>query len=373
MTDTGIISLLAVGDVGPDREDPESLFERVAPTIQEADISFCQLERILSDRGNLQVQIKAHHSRVDPANVSALTFAGFDILSFASNHCMDWGADAFLDTIDLLREKGIEVVGVGKNIREARSPAIIHRKGTRIAFLAYNSVVPRGYQAEADTPGCAPLRAKTFYEQVDWQAGTPPKIISFTEPKDLEALVEDINRVRPLADIVVLSMHWGVHFAPSIIAMYQKEAGHAAIDAGADIVIGHHAHILKGVEVYKGKAIFYSLGNFAFDVPAAFVLKDKGYQNLRERYPWDVDPEYIGYGYPPDSRKTLLVRCIISDKRIQRVSFLPAHINKYAQPEILDPSDARFGDVVAYMERISREQKLDVRFVVEDNKVVVHP
>lgn len=371
MTDSGIISFLAMGDVGPDREDPQSIFEHAAPFIQEADISFCQLERILSNKGNLQVQIKAHHSRVDPANVSALTFAGFDILSFASNHCMDWGEDAFLDTIDLLRGKGIDVIGVGKNIKEARSPAIIERKGTRIAFLAYNSVVPRGYQAEAETPGCAPLRAKTFYEQVDWQAGTPPKIISYTETKDLEALVEDISNVRSLADIIVVSIHWGVHFAPSIIAMYQKEAGHAAIDAGADIIIGHHAHILKGVEAYKGKAIFYSLGNFAFDVSAEFVLKDKGYQNLRGRYPWDVDPEYIGYGYPPDSRKTMLVKCIISDKQIQRVSFLPAYINKYAQPEILKTSDARFEDVVTYMERISKEQKLDVKFVVEDNEVVV--
>lgn len=366
-----IISILAVGDVGPDRENPESLFEHAASTIRQADISFCQLERILSNRGDLQVQIKAHHSRVDPENVSALTSAGFNLLSFASNHSLDWGAEAFLDTIALLREKGIEVVGVGRDITEARRPAVFDRNGTRIAFLGYCSVLPRGYQAEAETPGCAPLRAKTFYEQVDWQAGTPPEIITFTEVGDLDAMVDDITRAKAMADVVVVSMHWGVHFAPSIIAMYQKEAGHAAIEAGADIIIGHHAHILKGVEVYKGKAIFYSLGNFAFDVPAEFVMKDKGYERLRERYPWDVDQEYIGYGYPPDSRKTILVKCIISGKHIQRVSFLPAYINSYAQPEVLDSSDARFGDVAAYMEKISKEQKLNVGFSVEGDEVVV--
>jgi poly-gamma-glutamate capsule biosynthesis protein CapA/YwtB (metallophosphatase superfamily) len=199
MTDEKI-SFIAVGDVGPDRENPESLFEHAASTIREADISFCQLERILSNRGDLQVQIKAHHSRVDPANVSAMTSAGFNLLSFASNHSLDWGAEAFLDTIELLRGKGIEAVGVGRNIQEARRPVILDRDGTRIAFLGYCSVLPRGYQAEAETPGCAPLRAKTFYEQVDWQAGTPPEIITFTEAGDLDAMVGDISRAKAMAD-----------------------------------------------------------------------------------------------------------------------------------------------------------------------------
>jgi poly-gamma-glutamate synthesis protein (capsule biosynthesis protein) len=166
-------------------------------------------------------------------------------------------------------------------------------------------------------------------------------------------------------------MHWGVHFAPAIIAMYQKELGRAAIGAGADLILGHHAHILKGVEVYKGKVIFYSLGNFAFDVPASFVLSDPGYKQMRERYPWDVDPQYTGYGYPEDSRKTIVVRCRISHKAIQKVSFLPALINKHAQPEILHLGDTRFDEVAAYVEYVSKAQKLDSTFTVEDGEVVI--
>ena len=78
-------------------------------------------------------------------------------------------------------------------------------------------------------------------------------------------MVEDIKQVRSVADVVIVSMHWGIHFMPAKLATYQKEVGHAAIDAGADLIIGTHPHILKGIEVYKGKVIFYSLGNFAMD------------------------------------------------------------------------------------------------------------
>ena len=371
MKEEDVLTLCAAGDVGPSREDPDSIFELSAPVIRKADIAFCQLERLFSSRGSLQVQMQAHHSRVDPRNVSALTYAGFDVISFASNHCLDWGVEGFLDTMGLLKEKGLHVVGVGKDIEEARRPVMIERKGTRVAFLAYNSALPRGYEADVGKPGCVPLRAKTFYEQVDWQAGTPPKILTFTNGEDLEAMVNDIKKVRPLVDVLIVSMHWGVHFVPEMIAMYQAEAGHAAIDAGADLILGHHAHILKGVEVYRGKVIFYSLGNFAFDIPAEFVLNDPGYKKMRQRYPWEVDPEYIGYGYPKDSRKTLLVKCLISGKKIQKVCFLPALINKYAQPEILHAQDSRFNDVVAYVDHISRSQRLHATFEVEGDEVGV--
>ena len=371
MKQEDILTVCASGDVGPCREDPDSIFALAAPLIRKADIAFCQLERIFSKRGSLQVQLQAHHSRVDPRNASALTYGGFNVVSFASNHCLDWGVEGFLDTVDLLKGKGFQVVGVGKDIDEARRPVIIERKGTRVAFLAYNSALPRGYEADEGKPGCVPLRAKTFYEQVDWQAGTPPRIWTFTQDEDLKAMVADIKKVRPTVDVLIVSMHWGIHFVPSVIAMYQTEAGHAAIDAGADVILGHHAHILKGVEVYQGKPIFYSLGNFAFDVPADFVLNDPGYQKMRQRYPWDVDPEYVGYGYPKDSRKTMLVNCVISGKRIQKVSFLPALINKYAQPEILHGGDERFKDVVTYVESISKEQKLRATFTVEGDEVVV--
>jgi hypothetical protein len=365
------ITLMAVGDVGPNRDDPPSIFEFVTPVIGQADIAFCQLERIFSTRGMPEVTIRSHHSRVDPKNVSALTAAGFHVVSFASNHSLDWGHTAFLDTVELLRSNGMLPLGVGKDIEEARKPVIVERNGIRVAFLGYCTVLPKGYDAALGIPGCTPLRARTFYEQIDWQAGTPPRIVTFTEERDLQAMIDDIKKVRVIADVVVVSMHWGVHFAPEIIAMYQREAGHAAIDAGADLILGHHAHILKGVEVYKNKVIFHSLGNFAFDTSAAFNMNDAGSIQLRKRYPWDVDPEYVGYGHPVDSRKTLITKLQIRKSGIERVSYLPAYINKYAQPEVLKADDPRFEQVVSYVEKVTRSQELPANFAIEADEVMV--
>jgi poly-gamma-glutamate synthesis protein (capsule biosynthesis protein) len=135
--------------------------------------------------------------------------------------------------------------------------------------------------------------------------------------------------------------------------------------------LGHHAHILKGVEVYKNKVIFHSLGNFAFDTSAAFNMNDAGSIQLRKRYPWDVDPEYVGYGHPVDSRKTLITKVQIGKSGIERVSYLPAYINKYAQPEVLKADDPRFEQVVSYVEKVTRSQELPANFAIEADEVMV--
>ena len=194
--------------------------------------------------------------------MSGLTYAGFDVMSFASNHALDRGEQALFEAIDTLTTNSIAVIGAGKNIDEARKPVILERKGTKVAFLAYCSVLPKGYQATPEKSGCAPMRASTFYEQVDWPAGTAPRIITLANKDDLAAMVRILNRQELWQTSSIMSIHWGIHYVPAVIAMYQKEVGYAAIDAGVDLILGHHAHLLKGIEIYKGKFIFYSLGNF---------------------------------------------------------------------------------------------------------------
>ena len=361
------VLLYGVGDLCPNRENPESIFTLVSPTLREADILFGQLETPFSERGAPQMFMLPGCLRAHPKNVHALAYAGFDVVSFASNHTLDWGEEALFDTIDLLKKNGIAIIGAGNNIDEARQPAIIERKGTKIAFLAYNSVLPRGYEAWPDKAGCVPLRAATFYEQVDWQPGTPPRIISFANKDDLEAMKNDIKAVRPLTDVVVMSIHWGVHFTPALIATYQKEIAYAAIDAGVDLVLGHHAHILKGIEAYKGKVIFYSLCNFAFDFPIK-----KGRQHIYgAHYGWEADPEYPSYAFPADSRKTIIAKCVISNKEIEMVSFLPVMINRQSQPEVLPRSDNRSSEVLEYIDWCCKNQELNTRFSWDGDEVVL--
>ncbi len=371
------LCLYAVGDIGIHRDgpgqDPKSALAHVASTLRQADIGFCQLERTLSTRTG-PVDDQRAHSRVSPNMVTALTSAGFDVVSFASNHAMDAGPDAFLDTIDLLKRNNLAVTGAGRNLTEARVPAIIERKGTRVAFLAYCSVMRPGYEATAERPGVVPLRARTFYQPIEWQPATPSDTVSFPEMEDLEAMEEDIRRVRPVADVVVVSHHWGIHFQHATIAMYQRWAGHAAINAGADIVLGHHPHILKGIEIYRGKVIIYSLGDFALDDSYELMMRlarNLQFGRLMDLYGWKPDPAYPGYGMPVDSRKSAVAKIAISGKRIGRVSLLPAYINRNAEPEIMPREDARFDQVTDYLAEITGSQGLNARFVVEGNEVVI--
>ncbi len=359
------LSVYATGDVIPSRPNSETLFDLALPTIKKADILFGQLEANLSEKGERQTAADSVR-KVSPERASALAFAGFDVMSFASNHTLDRGVEALLETLDTLEKNRIAVIGAGRNIAEARKPLILERKGTKVGFLAYCSVLPTGYGAGPNRPGSAPLRASTYYEQVDWQPGTPPRIITLANKDDLAAMLDDIARLRPLVDVLILSMHWGIHHVPAMIAMYQKEVGHAAIDAGVDLILGHHAHILKGIEVYKGKVVFYSLCNFV--MPSSGAPRSR----LKAHYHQESGPEYLEYDFPIDSRKTILAKCLIANRKIEKVSYLPIMINKHAQPEILSHSDNRSSEVYNYVDWCCRDQELEAKFSWEGDEVLIH-
>jgi hypothetical protein len=374
--DTDIV-LYAVGDVGPDRPKPSTMFQHVTDVLRLGDIAFCQLEVNISNRGVVGVQ-GASGTR-DPQTAAAIKDAGFNVISFASNHCLDAGLEAFFDTIDNLKEQGVRVIGVGRNIEEARRPEIIEVKDTKIAFLAYNSVLREGYWAEDNSPGCAPIRVWTLYEPVDsHQPGLPSRMThTFPHRDDLKAMVADVKKAKSQADLVVVSMHCGIRMMPSAIAEYQIDIAHAAVDAGADLILQHHAHMQRGIEVYSGKVIFYGLGNFAVEI--YFMTKEWaagtiGREDIKYLNPdWKPPyPDHPSYPFPPDSRKTVIVKCTISNKEINKVSFLPAYINKQADPEILAPDDERFGEVVRYVEEITRDQGLDTTYTVDGNEVIIN-
>jgi poly-gamma-glutamate capsule biosynthesis protein CapA/YwtB (metallophosphatase superfamily) len=364
--------LYAVGDVGPNRENPQSIFRHVSGILKQGDIQFCQLETNLSIRGTPLPQARLP-MRTHPNAARAIRDCGFHVVSFASNHCMDFGQEAFFDTIQAIKANEMELIGVGRNIAEARRPAILERNGTNIAFLAYNSILPFGYWAEIDRPGCAPMRAWTIYEQVELdQPGSLGRTHTFPHKDDLQAMAEDIEKAKSNSDIVVLSMHWGIHFVPAQLAHYQRETARKAIDCGADLILGHHPHILKGIEVYKGKVILYSLGNFAIEQPSAFMkdlYKTERHREIEELNPrWNKNSEYP---LPPETRKSLIVKCIIAEKRIKRISFLPVYLTVGSEPEILKSGDERFEDVVRYIAEITSDQGINTSFTLEGDEVII--
>jgi poly-gamma-glutamate synthesis protein (capsule biosynthesis protein) len=211
-------------------------FEGIADTLRSADFRFCNLECPISDRGH-----NLHHLysfRADPRALGGLEAAGFDVVSQANNHAYDWGPEALLDSLERLRAAGIRPVGAGQNSLAAHYPVLVSVGGLRLAFLAYVDVDPKQAAAGVDRPGVAWL--------------------------DPAQVLADIRFARPLADLIIVCPHWGVEYALKP-APDQVELAHQMIDAGADLVVGSHPHVVQPLETYHDHWIAYSLGNFIFD------------------------------------------------------------------------------------------------------------
>lgn len=368
------LSFVAVGDVGPDRPDPATIFDAVRSRLVAADLGFCQLEVNLTERGARLPQAR-HTIRGAPAVADALVGAGLEIVSFAGNHCMDWGAEGLLDTLANLERAGALQVGTGPDIATARRPVVVERNGVRVGFLSVNSILPMTYWAEENRAGCAPMRAHTVYEQIEHdQPGTPARIHTYAQRGDMEALLQSIRQLRSEADIVILSHHAGIHFVPAVIPDYQRDVAHAAIDAGADMVLGHHAHILKGVELYRGKPIFYSLANFAIELTMTKAhAESRGFKEIQKLNPdWIPDLE-SRYNFPPDSVMSIAVEARFTPAGVEDVRMVPVFIGRDANPTFVPPGDPRFETIRAYLQRIGDEAGLGTEIVAEGDTLVARP
>jgi poly-gamma-glutamate capsule biosynthesis protein CapA/YwtB (metallophosphatase superfamily) len=372
MTD---LTICAVGDVRIDyekakRPDPEAAFALCADVFQAADINFFNCEGVYTDR---VVNVPSQHtpSSTTPENFRAMAWAGFNVCSLANNHGYDRGAEGLLDTIDLARSHDVAVSGAGRNIEEARTPAIVERKGTKVAFLSYNCVGPVEFAAQHDRPGDAPMRVSTVYQAIEYQPGTPCKILTFADPEDLAALKEDIAKAKEAADLVVVHFHWGMHHIQAMIHMYQQQLAHEAIDAGVDLVLGEHDHVVKGMEVYKGVAIFYGLGDFLVDNKGGNLAATAWRKMKAKLYDLEYDYDYPTYPFAGEARHHLIVKAQVHDGKITRVSYLPCTINKGGQTFPLKAGDPRFDEVAGYFEAISRNQGFNVRLTTDGDEILV--
>ncbi len=261
-------TLAAVGDImlqHPVGDSPAFTW------LRQSDLAFGNLEVPLSARG--YPADKPITFRSDPALAGQLSHMGLDVVSFANNHALDYGIPALLDTVAAVEEAGVVIIGAGETLEEAIRPRILRAGGTAVAFVGFASTLPTSSAATAQRPGVAPVRVmvhlipdSAIFEE---QPGTSPYVQTATAEDDVAQAREAIGAARAQAETVVASIHWGVPpgwAAPfqGVLADYQQPLAHALIDAGADIVLGHHPHTLHGIETYRGKLICYSLGNFIF-------------------------------------------------------------------------------------------------------------
>jgi poly-gamma-glutamate synthesis protein (capsule biosynthesis protein) len=212
-------------------------YREVLPLLQQPDMTIANFESPITTRGTPQK--KDYVYRTSPNALPPFKEAGFDLVTLANNHTLDYGEPGLLDTMSYLDQADILRVGAGHNADEAFKPVIVDKNGIKIAFLGFSRVVPdNSWKAGSKTTGLAD---------------------TYAEKRPLE----EIRKAKTQADLVVVLVHWGIERNNKPEA-YQTTLGHHYIDAGADLVIGSHPHVLQGLESYKGKWIAYSLGNFIF-------------------------------------------------------------------------------------------------------------
>ena len=266
------IKLLAVGDISLRTRRDSHPFEKIKAVFKDKDILFGNLETVLSNRG--KVVEKAVVLCTSPDKVGWLKGAGFDILNIANNHIMDLGVEGFNETLDVLTQNNLDFIGCS-NQKFNQSYAVIEVNNTKIGFLGY-------YEGGFNKPQNGAL------------------INRMNEDK----IVKDIGNLKPQCDVIVLSLHWGIEnvFYPS---PKQIDIAHKLIDNGATIIMGHHPHVIQGIERYKEGLIAYSLGNFQFDPSLSYSpnnqsfilsieLTKEGLDNY-EIIPVKIDEAFVPY------------------------------------------------------------------------------
>jgi hypothetical protein len=367
--------LLLLGDLILDEPDPDSFFEPSRALLGAADLVVGHVEVPHTSRGvSSSVDIPAPPA--DPAYLSALARAGIDVATLAGNHIFDSGPAGIEDTIAELRRLGIATAGAGMNIDEARRPALVEADGLRIGVLSYNCVGPRESRATTRKAGCAPLDVLTHYELDYAGPGGPPSIYTFVTPGSNEALRSDVLALRAEVDLVVVAFHKGIGHLPVAVPAYERELARTAIDCGADIVVGHHAHILRGIELYRGKPVFHGLGNFVAVTHALTPSSGDAdelaawSQRRRELFGFAPDPEMPFYPFHPESRNTMVADCRVGADGAVEAAFVPCWIDDRGRPVPVGPASG--GEAVAaYVERISAAAGFATSFAWDGERVLV--
>lgn len=300
------ITLSLVGDIFMDgslkalieRNGIDYPWEMVKEYFQKDDITIANLETSITTRGE-KWEDKLYNFRSDPKNLPAMKDAGIDLVSLANNHTLDYGYEGFLDTLDYLDKYEIKSVGGGRNKDEALQGVILEKKGVKIGVLGFSRVVPH----------------------VDWYATSKRPGIVGAYDVHINQVIDRVREMKKDVDILVLAIHWGEE--GSIIPRQKEiDLGRMLIDNGVDIVMGHHPHVLQGIEIYKGKPIFYSLGNFVFSSKSEIT------------------------------KETMIAQVIIKDKSIERIHIVPCTIDN-GRP--IPVSRDKLEEKIGYINHISRD------------------
>ena len=371
------ITIMAVGDLIVDRPNPDWFFEPSAPLLRSADLVIGQLD-VPHSTSTEVTAVDVPAPAADPAHIAAIARAGFGLLTLASNHVYDAGAQGVADTLELCRTAGMATSGAGMTLENAREPAIVERGGWRIGVLSYNCVGPRESWATSLKPGSAYVQVLTHQSLAGVTPGGPVTSYTFCEPSSLDRMRADVEALRARVDVVIVAFHKGIAHVPVEIGDYEFEVAHAAVDAGADVVLSHYSHIMRGIEFYKERPIFHGLGNFVTVTRALDVSGDNSEERSawarrrRKRFGFSPDPQMPDYPFHPEGRNTAVAVLRPLSEGGVAVSLVPCWIDDDARPHPL-AQDRAGAKVIGYIESATLEVGFDTQFAWEGGEVALRP
>jgi poly-gamma-glutamate synthesis protein (capsule biosynthesis protein) len=359
------VIIRAVGDIAINRQPDDAVFADAGCLGEGADIVVGQLESVFTHAPSSGFRADAS-LRSDPENARQLSALGLTCLSLAGNHVMTCGLEGLRESCKTVEALGIETFGAGENIHEARVPFQRAVRGQTVSIVAANSILPPGCAASDFLPGARPLRIRTLYEMIQsGHPGTAARALTYPVKEDYDDIRTQVEDLVTRGHRVIAWMHWGLHLEPETTADYESEVGRGLIDAGCDLVIGAHQHILKGVELHKGRAIVHSLGNFCFDLDVlANPARQAFTRKLAELYPEAPTvpaPNNRLYPFSEKSRLTAVLEIVLPEGRPAEVGFRPAYIGDGGRPRLLSQDDGLFADMAQLL--TSASARFGVSFV----------
>jgi len=343
--------VLVTGDLVLDEPDADHWLSGIAPALRSCDLAIAHLE-VPHTHSAHEVQGDIPAPGAPPENVAAIARAGIGMVSLAGNHIADCGPVGIADTVALLDAAAILHAGAGANLGQARKVAIAEAGGMGIALLSYNCVGPEFAWAGSASAGCAFLPVGTS----DGSSVSPRADLESVLPAALGILEEDIAAARRQADFVIVALHQGKVHTPEHIAPYELAAARMAVDAGADAVIAHHAHIVRGISFHHGKPIFHGLGNGCVVTSALSPAQDhparaEWARKRREIFGFEPDPAYTLAPFHPEAVHAFIGRLRIDHAGTVEAGIVPVHVEAPGRPVLASGVVAR--KIADYVERIT--------------------
>jgi poly-gamma-glutamate capsule biosynthesis protein CapA/YwtB (metallophosphatase superfamily) len=351
------VTIVLAGDLVLDVADADHWLAGIAPAVRAADLAIGHLEVPHTSRGTELVgDVPAPGA--PPENLDAIARAGFAALTLAGNHIADRGPEGIADTLAGLDRLGVARTGAGATLAAARAPARLVCGGRRVALFSYNCVGPEAAWATEHRAGCNYLRVRT----ADGGAVAPAAPLTDAAPDALEQLRGDVAAARADgAELVIVALHKGIVHTPAKLAPYERPLARAAIAAGADIVVGHHAHILRGVELCEGKPVFHGLGNGCVVTNAlgpgqSHPARAAWARRRRELFGFEPDQRYTLAPFHPEAVHAALGVVRWGADGALTAGVIPVHVEPPGRPVCV--TDERADAVVAYLERIGAAAEL---------------